>query len=184
MRNFTVQRSFIHSFIQDIYIAPLQETYSEALLVQLRPKRNVLRSLQKEDTFRDSKQSVRGSSFRAVNIWYGPATPYLRSFIHSGYFYSTSSSSLLLRGAQPQHCYCAGVNSPKCYRQLWGKDLPKVPMWRVGFEHPPLWTQGTEITTEPPLPSLPTFFALLELTLTLLIIQLNNNELNKKKNEL
>src|SRR6218665_118916 len=41
--------SFIHSFIPDIYIAPLQETYSEALSVQLRSKRNVLRSLQKED---------------------------------------------------------------------------------------------------------------------------------------
>jgi len=41
---------FIHSFIPDIYITPLQETYSEALSVQLRPKRYVLRSLQKEDT--------------------------------------------------------------------------------------------------------------------------------------
>jgi len=38
-----------HSFIPDIYIAPLQETYSEALSVQLRSKRIVLRSLQKED---------------------------------------------------------------------------------------------------------------------------------------
>src|SRR6218665_3211884 len=36
-------------WIPDIYIAPLQETYSEALSVQLGPKRNVLRSLQKED---------------------------------------------------------------------------------------------------------------------------------------
>ena len=33
--------TFIHSFIPDIYIAPLQETYSEALSVQLRSKRNV-----------------------------------------------------------------------------------------------------------------------------------------------
>ena len=40
---------YFHSFIPDIYIAPLQETYSEALSVQLRSKRNVLRSLQKED---------------------------------------------------------------------------------------------------------------------------------------
>src|SRR6218665_2231279 len=32
-----------------LYIAPLRETYSEALSVQLRPKRNVLGSLQKED---------------------------------------------------------------------------------------------------------------------------------------
>jgi len=39
----------IHSFIPDIYIAPLQETYSEALSFQLRSKRNVLRNLQKED---------------------------------------------------------------------------------------------------------------------------------------
>ena len=31
-----------HSFIPDIYIAPLQETYSEALSVQLRSKRNVI----------------------------------------------------------------------------------------------------------------------------------------------
>src|SRR6218665_3433783 len=38
---------FIHSFIPEIYIAPIQETYSEALSVQLRSKRNVLRSLQK-----------------------------------------------------------------------------------------------------------------------------------------
>jgi len=48
-RTFTRIHSFIDSFIPDIYIAPLQETYSEALSVQLRSKRNVLRSLQKED---------------------------------------------------------------------------------------------------------------------------------------
>jgi len=53
-------RYIINSFILDNYIAPLQETCSEALSVQLRPKRNVLRSLQKEDTlFRGSKRSVR-----------------------------------------------------------------------------------------------------------------------------
>src|SRR6218665_466351 len=32
--------TFIHSFILDIYIAPLQEAYSEALSVQLWSKRN------------------------------------------------------------------------------------------------------------------------------------------------
>jgi len=37
-----------HSFIPDIYIVHLQETYSEALSVQLRPKRNVKRGTQKE----------------------------------------------------------------------------------------------------------------------------------------
>src|SRR6218665_1974540 len=54
-----------HSFIPDIYIAPLKETYSELLSVQLLTK-NVLRSLQKEDTlFRGSQRNVRGSSFQA-----------------------------------------------------------------------------------------------------------------------
>src|SRR6218665_660564 len=54
-----------HSFIPDIYIAPLQETYTEPLSVQLRPKRNVLRSLHKEDTLsRGSKRSVGGSLFQ------------------------------------------------------------------------------------------------------------------------
>jgi len=50
---------------------PHQETYSEALSVQLWPKRNVLSSLQKEDTlFRGSKRSVRWSSFQVE----GPIT--------------------------------------------------------------------------------------------------------------
>jgi len=57
--------SFIHSFILENYIAPIQETYSEALSVQLRSKINVLSSLQKEDTlFRGSKRSVRGRPFQ------------------------------------------------------------------------------------------------------------------------
>jgi len=44
-----------HSFIPDIYIAPLQETYPEVLSVQLQSKR----SLQKEDTlFRGSKRGA------------------------------------------------------------------------------------------------------------------------------
>ena len=61
----------VHSFLPDIYIAPLQETYSEALSVQLRSKRNVLRSLQKEDMlFWGSRRSERGSSFQVE----GPIT--------------------------------------------------------------------------------------------------------------
>jgi len=54
------------------------------------------------------------------------------SFIHSGYFYSASSSPLLLRGSPNyKHWYCVGVNTPKRYRQLREKDLPKAPMWRL-----------------------------------------------------
>src|SRR6218665_221999 len=59
--------------------------------------------------------------------------PQTHSFIHSGYFCSTSSSLLLLRGAP--HCGSASVseliNTPKRYRQLRVRDLPKVPTWRL-----------------------------------------------------
>src|SRR6218665_4225161 len=62
-------KSFLHgkrSFIHSGYLySPLQETYTESLSVQLRPKRNVLRSLQKEDTlYRCSKRTVGGSLFQ------------------------------------------------------------------------------------------------------------------------
>src|SRR6218665_2664574 len=79
----------LHSFIPDIYIAPLQETYSEVLSVQLRSKRNVLRSLQKEDTlFRGSKQSVRGSSFQVE----GPITEKARRCLSAERARRTKSS--------------------------------------------------------------------------------------------
>jgi len=47
--NIVLPRTKYTSFIPDIYIAPIQETYSEALSVQLRWKINILRSLQKDD---------------------------------------------------------------------------------------------------------------------------------------
>ena len=43
--------------------------------------------------------------------------------IRFGYFYSASTSPLLPR---LQRWFCVGVNTPKRYRQLWVKDLPKV----------------------------------------------------------
>ena len=62
------KRSFIHSGY--LYSAPSRNLL-EALSVQLRPKRNVLRSLQKEDVlFWGIKRSVRGSSFQVE----GPTT--------------------------------------------------------------------------------------------------------------
>jgi len=45
------------------------------------------------------------------------------SFIHSRYFYSASSSPLLLTGIPGYST--VSVNTPKRYRQLWVKDLPK-----------------------------------------------------------
>jgi len=32
------------------------------------------------------------------------------------------------------HRYCVGVNTPKRYRQLSVKDLPKVPMWWLEWD--------------------------------------------------
>ena len=51
------------------------------------------------------------------------------TFIHSGYFYSTSSSPLPLRGTP---YYSIRVNTSRRYRQLWVK--PKVPAWRLELE--------------------------------------------------
>src|SRR6218665_3814474 len=52
-----------------------------------------------------------------------------RTFIvHSGYFYSASSSLLLLRGAARILCRSF---TPKRHRQLRVKVLPKVPTWRL-----------------------------------------------------
>ena len=53
-------------------------------------------------------------------------------FIH---FYSTSRSLQPFRCA-PDHSnwHCIGVYTPKRYRQLQVKDLPKVPTWRLELQ--------------------------------------------------
>ena len=53
--------------------------------------------------------------------------PYL--FIHSGHFYSASSSPLLLRSTPDAARILYRSFTPKRHRQLWVKDLPKVPTW-------------------------------------------------------
>src|SRR6218665_3987738 len=53
------------------------------------------------------------------------------SFIHSGYFYSASSSPLLLRGAPGTARIPRRRFSPKHHRQLRVKDFPKDPTWRL-----------------------------------------------------
>jgi|SRR6218665_1277819 len=47
------------------------------------------------------------------------------SFIHSGYFYSASSSPLLLRGAPDTAWILLGSFTPKHHRQLRVKDCPR-----------------------------------------------------------
>jgi len=56
------------------------------------------------------------------------------SFIHSGHFYSASSSPLLLRGA-PDTARMSFT--PKRHRQLWVKDLPEVHTWRLELDWNP-----------------------------------------------
>src|SRR6218665_2884036 len=50
------------------------------------------------------------------------------SFFHSGYFYSASSSPLLLRDAPDTARILCRNFMPKRHRQLRVKDLPKVPI--------------------------------------------------------
>src|SRR6218665_862751 len=55
-------------------------------------------------------------------------------FIHSFYFYSTSSSPQLLRGAPDRARILCQSFTPKRHRQLLAKDLLKVPTWRLEQE--------------------------------------------------
>ena len=59
------------------------------------------------------------------------------SFIHSDHFYSASSSPFLLRSAPDTARILCRSFMPKRRRQLWVKDLPKVPTWRLERESNP-----------------------------------------------
>ena len=72
------------------------------------------------------------------------------------FFKSTTTQ----RHSRLQDWYCVGVNAPKRYRQLWVKDLSKVPTWWLEWHSNPATftkTQGTELTTEPPRPTIRLF---------------------------
>ena len=71
------------------------------------------------------------------------------SFIHSfNYFYSASSSPLLLRSASATARILCRNFTPKSNRWLWVKDLPKVPTWRLERESNP-WPFGRKALTLP-----------------------------------
>src|SRR6218665_2044411 len=59
---------------------------------------------------------------------------FIHSFIHSGYFFSASSSTLLLRGPPDTARILCRSFTPKSHRQLQVKDLPS---WRLGRD----WNQ-------------------------------------------
>jgi len=69
-------------------------------------------------------------------------------FIHSGYFYSVSSSPLLLRGAPDTARILRRSFTPKRHRQLWVKDFPKVLTWRLEWELYS-WPFGRKASTLP-----------------------------------
>ena len=78
--------------------------------------------------------SISSSSLRFVLLSFAALSfshSFIRSFIHSGYFYSASSSPLLLRGAPDTAWIPCRSFRPKRHLQLWVKDLPKVPTWRL-----------------------------------------------------
>ena len=56
------------------------------------------------------------------------------SFIHSDYFYSASSSPLLLRGAPDTARTLCLSFTPKRHRQLRVKGLTKVPTWQLEWD--------------------------------------------------
>src|SRR6218665_3016255 len=90
----------MHRTMHVAYWAPLKSAYSRAL------------------------RQIKGVGQGSWSGWSG----ILVEFIYSGYFYSASSSPLLLRGA-PDYCVdtCVRDNTPKRYRQLRVKDLPELP---------------------------------------------------------
>jgi len=58
----------------------------------------------------------------------------IHSFIHLGYFYSASSSPLLLRGAPDTARTLCRSFMPKHHRQLQVKDLEKFRMWWLEWD--------------------------------------------------
>src|SRR6218665_678571 len=75
-------------------------------------------------------------------------------FIHSGYyFYSTSSCPLLFRGAPNTAWILCRSFMPKRYRQLRVKDLLKIPTWQPEWDSTPL-SKGDRSTNEQPCPFL------------------------------
>ena len=75
---------------------------------------------------------------------------FIRSFIHSGYFYSASSSPLLLRSAPDTAQILFRSFTPRRHRQLRVKDLPKVLAWRLERDLNPLLSGRKALTTKAP----------------------------------
>ena len=69
--------------------------------------------------------------------WFGLKVIHIHLFVHSGYFYSTSSSPLLLSTDTVSEFY---AEAPQA-KFLQVKNLPKVPTWRLEWTSN-LWPFG------------------------------------------
>ena len=80
--------------------------------------------------------------------------PFILSFIHSGYFYSASSSALLFRGA-PDTAWTLLEFNAKVSQATASEQLTQGPYVAatVGFKPITLRTKGVEPTNEPPHPT-------------------------------
>jgi len=89
---------------------------------------------------------------------------YVVKFIHSGYFYSTCSSPLLLRGA-PDSTDNVLEFDAEAPQATVSEGLTQGPYWlaRAGFEPTTLQTKGVESTNAPPRPILMESFSVSDL---------------------
>src|SRR6218665_1192879 len=71
---------------------------------------------------------------------------FIHSFIHSSYFYSASSSPMLLRVAPDTARILYRSFTRKRHRQLRVKDFPKVPTWRLERDSNPR-PSGRQVST-------------------------------------
>ena len=81
---------------------------------------------------------------------------FIHSFIHSDHFYSATWSPLLLRSAPDTARILCRSFTLKRHRQLWVKDLPKVPIYlaaRAGVEPMTLRLKAIDSTNAPPGPT-------------------------------
>jgi len=74
--------------------------------------------------------------------------PHTHSFIHLDHFYSASSSPLLFRSTPDTARILCWSFTLKRHRQLWVKDLPKVPTWQLERELNPR-PSGWKLLTQP-----------------------------------
>src|SRR6218665_2096982 len=126
----------------DLKVGPHRSTMAKDFLQQNElPVEDLRRFKAKPQNIRDDdisypNNSTRQNRFTRTSIVWTcrervNTSSFIHSFIHSGYFYSISSSPLLLKGTPDTAQILCRNFKLKRHRQLRVKDLPKVPTWRL-----------------------------------------------------